>query len=885
MSANFDWQTEEDERRSQQNIWDEATEPDEGRMPRRRPPWRLIAVIAVLVAMVGGLIWWRVDQRIEATLEAFRTDVIASHNLVQRAVAEGDGEIFRSVLSGRVPTWTAAEMEVFKQEMIFDRTPLGLAPMEGSLPIILPATGEETPADGRPAQIEFSADLSEAVVVVDHPFLVDNTGETILLQQTTIYRRGDSRWLLAPPLDEFWGDWTTTEGDYLSLIYPRRDEAIAARLAGDLDAEIGRMCATLQDINCSADLYLTVRLDTDPAALAALAKPLGALRRAREQEDILELPAPTLVGLPVEGDAQMQAAGYDALRDGYARHILGAAIVQAVNWDCCDNALLFNILLEYQLGELEIADWPIDTADHQRVLASRTRLSDLSNYLRARFPTEIGEDRLWELRAAVDFLANGVPGISAADMQRTLNLSRSFAQFLDAIVYEARAENSALIPNNLDLAWWLYALSDEAEASNQPGEPAEDLYLSCAAVEGNQSTDTSTLLRYLPEEDSWSEIYSLPGFIWMSALPDPRTLLMQEFAYLEIETWRTNVWRDGRLVPAYVPDDGRYAISFGETDPTGQKLVAYSFDPEVGVVRGFILDLTACEDGCATTDSPGRPFWSPNGERAIYMGDNETFPEDALVTANNRYIIFQGPEGPRDYPLTLGAGDATPGSPLTAIGDGRAPFWLDNQTYGFIRRADSGGPIALSEDEIVLAAPGESSPLMIIPASDLYEFLPEVVSTRRLSLGYVATHPQQPNRLFIVVLDSAEFRSYVIVYDLNTRLPEVRLQLLYNLNHSLSFSPDGRYLVMTGQDRNTVSPGDNSAMLLLHDIEANRTIPLLSRLPFFLPSVVFDWTEDSRWLAVALEDDLVGLIAPDEQYTRLLPHSSGACTSVAWLQK
>jgi hypothetical protein len=885
MSANFDWQTEEDERRSQQNIWDEPIEPGDGRMSRRRPPWRLIAVIAVLVATIGGIIWWRVDQRIEATLEAFRTDVIASHNLVQRAVVEGDEEIFRSVLSGRVPTWTAAEMEVFKQEMIFDRTPLGLAPAEGSLPIILPATGEETPADERPAQIEFSADLSEAIVVVDHPFLVDNTGETIVLQQTTIYRRGDSRWLLAPPLDEFWGDWTTTEGEYLSLIYPRRDEAIAARLAADLDAEIGRMCATLQDIDCSADLYLTARLDTDPAALAALAEPLGALRRAREQEDILELPAPTLVGLPVEGDAQMQAAGYEAIRDGYARHILGAAIAQAVNWGCCDNALLFNILLEYQLGELGIAPWSIDAADHQRILASRTRMSDLSSYLRSRFPTEIDEDRLWELRAAVDFLANGVPGVSAADMQRILDRSRGFARFLVGIVNASRDANNAPLPNNLDLAWWLYAFNDQSEADSPPVDPVEDLYLSCTAVEGNQSTDTSSLLRYLPQEDSWAEIYSLPGFIWMSALPDPKTLLMQEFA-LEIETWRTNVWQDGQIVPAYVPDDGRYAISFGETDPTGEKLVAYTFDPEVGNVRGFILDLTACEDGCAATDAPGRPFWSPNGERAVYMGGTETFPEDALVAANNRYLIFQGEEGSRDYPLTLGAGDAAPGSlSLTPIGDGRAPFWLDNQTYGFIRRAETDGPIALSEDEIVLTTVGESSPLAIIPAADLYEFLPEVVSTRRLSLGYVATHPQQPNKLFIVVLDSAEFRSYVIAYDLKTRLPEVRLQLLYNLNHSLSFSPDGRYLVMTGQDRNAVSPGDNSAMLLLHDIEANRTIPLLTRLPFFLPSVVYDWTEDSRWLAVALEDDLVGLIAPDEQYTRLLPHSYGACTSVAWLQR
>ncbi len=74
-------------------------------------------------------------------------------------------------------------------------------------------------------------------------------------------------------------------------------------------------------------------------------------------------------------------------------------------------------------------------------------------------------------------------------------------------------------------------------------------------------------------------------------------------------------------------------------------------------------------------------------------------------------------------------------------------------------------------------------------------------------------------------------------------------------------------------------------MLLLHEIDANRTIPLLTRSPFFLPSVVYDWTEDSRWLAVALEDNLIGLIAPDEGFSKLLPHSYGACTSVAWVRE
>ena len=74
----------------------------------------------------------------------------------------------------------------------------------------------------------------------------------------------------APPLDEFWGEWVTSEGDYLSLIYPRRDEAIAERLAEDIDQQIADMCATLEDIDCSADLHLTVRLDYDPVSYTHL---------------------------------------------------------------------------------------------------------------------------------------------------------------------------------------------------------------------------------------------------------------------------------------------------------------------------------------------------------------------------------------------------------------------------------------------------------------------------------------------------------------------------------------------------------------------------------------------------------------------------------------
>jgi len=63
------------------------------------------------------------------------------------------------------------------------------------------------------------------------------------------------------------------------------------------------------------------------------------------------LPAPSLVGLPA-GDEGERKAAYAALRDGYTRHVLGAAIAQAVSWRCCDASLLFSMLLQYQLSDL-----------------------------------------------------------------------------------------------------------------------------------------------------------------------------------------------------------------------------------------------------------------------------------------------------------------------------------------------------------------------------------------------------------------------------------------------------------------------------------------------------------------------------------------------------
>jgi Tol biopolymer transport system component len=111
------------------------------------------------------------------------------------------------------------------------------------------------------------------------------------------------------------------------------------------------------------------------------------------------------------------------------------------------------------------------------------------------------------------------------------------------------------------------------------------------------------------------------------------------------------------------------------------------------------------------------------------------------------------------------------------------------------------------------------------------------------------------------------------------------LQTDHSIYHSLGFSPDGRYLVVTGLAREMTARSDPAAILFLHDIARNETTPFLTRQPTFIASQSYDWSADGRWLSFALDDNLVAMVAPDEGYVRPLLHGYGACTSVAWLNE
>ncbi|PVE35238.1 hypothetical protein DC030_14655, partial [Enterococcus faecalis] len=116
-----------------------------------------------------------------------------------------------------------------------------------------------------PAQITLDPEFRQAEVSFPRVYLTMNkegVTQTVTLQQTAVYRRGAQRWLLAPPDAEFWGNRQTYAGNYLIMQYPARDGAWADRLAGDLDALLGRTCTTFADLNCT-DERLRLFLDED----------------------------------------------------------------------------------------------------------------------------------------------------------------------------------------------------------------------------------------------------------------------------------------------------------------------------------------------------------------------------------------------------------------------------------------------------------------------------------------------------------------------------------------------------------------------------------------------------------------------------------------------
>ncbi|MFN2189242.1 MAG: hypothetical protein ACK2T3_10785, partial [Candidatus Promineifilaceae bacterium] len=255
MPSNFNWQAEDD------RYWDEYRDPEGPKIPKR-PKFRigfrfvLIGLLLVVVVGAGIAIYRQVNRFVSETESTVESDILNSQDLVLHAVDVSDPEVLVSVLSGRDDDWTSAIVSLLDQNLFFDRAPYGLEWDRSAEPADLEIT---LAPDHRSAELQFSLAYSQPRV----SGLSRGTTDRIRLLQTAVFRVSSDRWLLSPPLEDFWGDDIRAEGGHIAVRFPSRDAEIGRRLAADLEAAVGSASSSQAELDSHEGSRMKIELSTN----------------------------------------------------------------------------------------------------------------------------------------------------------------------------------------------------------------------------------------------------------------------------------------------------------------------------------------------------------------------------------------------------------------------------------------------------------------------------------------------------------------------------------------------------------------------------------------------------------------------------------------------
>lgn len=824
MPTKLDWQTEDE------TAWEE--EPGVATRAARSWRWPLLAaaVSALLLGAFSWLLFRQADQRLQAALQAGENDVLSTHSLVRQAAEQGDVELFRLLLSGRDPSWRRDQEDLLAAGLLFTPTPLGFQPQVGS--------GEST----EPV-VTLSPDLTSAEVTFARPYHVEGIETPVQLQHIAVYRRGAQRWLLSPPDSAFWGEQAYQTGSRLTLVYPQRDEAIARRLFADLEARLLEMCRVLADLDCPQGLHITVRLVFEtPSALALPAEPLRPFVFGNNVR--LELPAPTLAGLPVD------EAAYQALARGYAHHVVSALITLLVGYDCCHHGLFYQALLDRQISMLGLRPWP---ERPQLPLDSAARV-DLAQYWEATtvtYPSAGVQDQLYAL---VDFVLAADSANSVAAMQRRLGEAHTYHTWLNHFIDGVHLAG-------LFAGEHVPLVNPESPASSAApllSLPDQEIQLVCQ----DDVRRVNTLYRYDPATatltQEYARAYPENGFVNIVPLGHDRGYVLHEQVDGAVVSSWLALLRDGEEIVVAQDEVNNVSaldglLFTGETSPEGRYLVlsSYGLDRTPALK---LLDLGQCRPGdCPLQSLYGMPIWSPDGMKTLTL--ERTLSED---DAYSRWqtLIYRGDGW---------------GQWLVMVGAGGNPFWLNDRRYGYVRLNGQ------RQTEVVTAVVNGGAARVWLRPPDLLAAIPPGERPDGLYVWQVALNPADNQRLAVVAMPTPadNVGPYFFFLARGNRnwsgTEEVALLAQHNFPATPHFSPDGRWLLFTSR----------GAVVTMHDTMTGRTVAFDQ---YGEQGIFSGWSADGQWL-LQKHDDHFSLIAPAYDTRLMAQRDFSGCYNVLWAEE
>lgn len=401
--------------------------------------------------------------------------------------------------------------------------------------------------------------------------------------------------------------------------------------------------------------------------------------------------------------------------------------------------------------------------------------------------------------------------------------------------------------------------------------PDEDLAALCFP----QGERRLALQLFNPSAASWERVETTRPYWFLQPLPDARGVVLRggapgtNLAYLQLAMVNT----DGETL---LYEEGTTELSarlVGVTERGDEPgLLLSAVQGSTGLTDYRYLPLDQCAgDACPISELPGYTVWSPDGQRSLVMREGELF---------------------------LGDGNA---ERIAAIGRAFSPFWLTDDTFGYIRLlGDAGSERPDMEVTLQSAASGLSRALFRTRAVNEALGLPEGGNVRIL---YVTPHPSDDRTYFVAVSSAlggtgrydvvkvsvdgeidplaatTQAASIEVVQTLDRRPVGERTTLLPTGYAPFSMSSDGRWLMsVTFED-----PITNRWRVYLYDNETDASKTLTTNYPSYpAPFPYYAWSDDGQWLAL-VDNGIMRLIAPAYDYERVFAHDFDSCRYIGWV--
>lgn len=842
MAGSFDWRSEEGE-----NYW--VPEPPKPPPKKSWGRWPLLlAVSAICLSAAAFLIYRQVEERIAEAETAVREDVLAAHTFMLNAANSGDSDLFRIGLSGRDPQWSNSQTNLMHRDRLWDRAPMGIDLIRSE-------------SAGEPS-VTISNDLLTAVITYTMPYQVRH--QDVTLVHTAVYRRGDNRWLYAPPDDEFWGRPVNNQGALLTLIYPDRDAALLERVAFDLDRLLRKLCVTSPGLDCPRNMHIQVEFSTQPESLLQQFD-LDQVTRSGRQ---ITLPTPTLLGLPLD------ETGYSALLQGYATHIAMAVAADLTDYNCCRGGLFFRALLDWQLTLAGVPAWPLTPADYDALLQgdisrNMPNLGWQNQDLSAR-----SENRT-AVYAFVHYLLQ-VKRQDPAELQRQVN---------GRLMTWLREAGIDMQEQYADWVKFIYANSTfgRQDTTALP-QPESNLNMLCRGYfESGQ-----ILYRYDFSTETWRSLITFPSrtdSIGINSVDYPDTFFITEYNYQAATRYATSyLWRQGERIPlnnlqeeVSNATDIFFTSSLMALDPQ-QRYLALSYTSSRPLSNQMetevrLVDLQTCSAaGCQTSPIIGSPIWSPNGEWML-MVQQESFAE----------------AGWPFFPLYLAKGA---GENPVQVGNGWPATWLDEHSYGFLswplaaQDLYNRGISEMSAEMLPsweVGTVGETAIQPLVKVADLISLIPSDLENppELLIPFFLIANPGIKGEFILVSIDLNSDIGDLYLFSLSwfeSVPPQMAfVTRIHGFDMLPAFSPDGRYLQYSSAATRTISSDSRREVILLNMETGER----LSYFQSMQSSDSPGWSQEGTWL-IQNQTNYSLLFAPDFGFHRLIMTDLGNCNSPFW---